>query len=88
MVSVDSTTSHAHQHAAGARSCPPRIAGRGGKDVRPTGFDRTIYRRPNEVEPTINRFKTFRAVATRYDQRACVFHGALTVAAIRLWLRP
>lgn len=29
-----------------------------------------------------------RAVATRYDKRAYVFHGTVTVAAIRLWLRP
>ncbi|MFK0014650.1 hypothetical protein [Streptomyces sp. NPDC091027] len=28
------------------------------------------------------------AVATRYDKRAYVFHGTVTVAAIRLWLRP
>ncbi|MDI2131360.1 IS5/IS1182 family transposase, partial [Yinghuangia seranimata] len=34
------------------------------------------------------RLKAFRAVATRYDQRAYVFHGTVTLAAIRLWLRP
>ncbi|MGH3468400.1 MAG: IS5/IS1182 family transposase, partial [Thermocrispum sp.] len=27
-------------------------------------------------------------VATRYDKRAYVFHGTVTAAAIRLWLRP
>lgn len=31
---------------------------------------------------------TFRAVATRYDKRAYVVHGTVTVAAIQLWLRP
>ncbi|MGW6876130.1 IS5 family transposase [Streptomyces xanthophaeus] len=61
---------------------------RGSKGGRPTGFDTTVYRRRNEVERTINRLKTFRAVATRYDKRAYVFHGTVTVAAIRLWLRP
>ncbi|MFE6982869.1 hypothetical protein [Streptomyces griseus] len=43
---------------------------------------------------TISGFKTSRAVATRYDKRANVFHGPVTVtvsvsvSAIRLWLRP
>jgi transposase len=35
----------------------------------------------------INRLKSFRAVATRYDKRAYIFHGTVTVAATRLWLR-
>ena len=42
---------------------------------------------PNEVERTINRLKNSRAVATRYDKRAYVFHGTVTAAAVRLWLR-
>jgi len=42
----------------------------------------------SEVERTIDRLKNFRAVATRYDKRAHVFHGTVTVAAIWLWLRP
>jgi len=42
----------------------------------------------NEVERTLNRLKNFRAVATRYDKRAYIFHGTVTVAAIWLWLRP
>lgn len=54
---------------------------------RPTGFDRERYRRRTEVERTINRLKNSRAVATRYDKRAYVFHGTVTAAAIRLWLR-
>ncbi|MFE5973244.1 IS5 family transposase [Streptomyces sp. NPDC056460] len=60
---------------------------RGSKGSRPTGFDREIYRRRNEVERTINRLKILRAVATRYDKRAYVFPGTVTVASIRLWLR-
>jgi transposase len=61
---------------------------RGSKGGRPTGFDKTIYRRRNEVERTINGLKNSRAVATRCDKRADIFHGTVTLAAIRLWLRP
>ncbi|MFI7396310.1 IS5 family transposase [Streptomyces tendae] len=61
---------------------------RGSKGGRPAGFDTEIYKRRNEVERTVNRLKNSRAVATRYDKRAYVFHGTGTVAAVRLWLRP
>jgi transposase len=60
---------------------------RGCRGGRPTGFDKTIYKRGNEVERTINALKGSRAVATRYDKRAYVFHGTVTLAAMRLWLR-
>jgi transposase len=40
------------------------------------------------VERTINALRNFRAVATRFDNRACVFHGTVTLASIPLWLRP
>ncbi|MFG2653494.1 IS5 family transposase [Streptomyces sp. NPDC048436] len=60
---------------------------RGSSGGRPTAFDKTIYKRRNEVERTINALKNFRAVATRYDKRAYVFHGTVTVVALRLWLR-
>lgn len=60
---------------------------RGSRGGRPTGFDTTIYKRSNEVERTLNALKNSRAVATRYDKRAYIFHGTVAVVAIRLWLR-
>lgn len=50
---------------------------------RPAGFDKEMYLRRNEVERTINQLKHSRAVATRYDKRAYVFTGTVTVASIR-----
>ncbi|WP_370417629.1 IS5 family transposase [Streptomyces sp. QH1-20] len=60
---------------------------RGSQGGRPTSFDPSRYARRNKVERTINQLKGFRAVATRFDKRAYVFHGTVTVAAVRLWLR-
>ncbi|MFJ9419738.1 IS5 family transposase [Streptomyces sp. NPDC101227] len=60
---------------------------RGSRGGRPAGFDRALYARRNEVERTLNALKGLRAVATRYDKRAYVFHGTITLAAIRLWVR-
>ena len=61
---------------------------RGSRGGRPTAFDKEMYKRRNEVERTINRLKHSRAIATRYDKRAYVFHGTVTLASIRLWIRP
>jgi transposase len=61
---------------------------RGSKGGWPTGFDKAIYKRRNEVERTINALKNSRAGATRYDERVYLFHGTVTLASIRLWLRP
>lgn len=60
---------------------------RGSRGGRPASFDEERYKRRAGVERTINRLTRFRAVATRYDTRAYVFHGTVTVASLRLWLR-
>ncbi|KUM86690.1 transposase [Streptomyces cellostaticus] len=61
---------------------------RGRNGGRPAGFDPARYARRNEVERLISRLKLHRAVATRCDKRAYIFHGTVTGAAIRLWLKP
>lgn len=32
--------------------------------------------------------KHSRAVATRFDKRAYILHGTVTLVSIKLWLRP
>lgn len=60
---------------------------RGSRGGRPTGFDNERYKKRNTVERTINRLKGFRAVATRYENRACIYLGTVTFAALMIWLR-
>ncbi|GHA04162.1 IS5 family transposase [Streptomyces subrutilus] len=60
---------------------------RGSRGGRPTGFDSERYKKRNTVERTINRLKGFRAVATRYEKRAHIYLGTVTLAALIIWLR-
>jgi hypothetical protein len=52
----------------------------------PLGTVSRIFGR-NTVERTINRLKGFRAVATRYEKRAYLYLGTITLAALLIWLR-
>jgi transposase len=61
----------------------PRLRNEPRRGVR---FDRAAYRQRERIERLINRFKQFRAVATRYDKLAVRFHATVTLVAIRLWL--
>jgi transposase len=61
---------------------------RGSQEGRPANFAKEMYKCRNEVERTINRLKQSRAVATRYDKRAYVFHGTITLVSNRLRCLP
>ncbi len=78
--------------------CRPRPAGARARPGRLSGDKAYSSRRdrPGPVGPvgpqergerTINALKGFRAVTSRFYERAYVFHGTVTVTAIRLWLR-
>ncbi|MGI5048378.1 IS5 family transposase [Streptomyces sp. JAC25] len=60
---------------------------RGSRGGRPIGFDSERYKKRNTIERTINRLKGFRAVATRYEKRAYIYLGTVTLAALVIWLR-
>lgn len=49
-------------------------------------FDKAIYRQRNQIERTINRFKQFRRIATRYEKRAVNYLAMWRIAAIVLAL--
>ena len=55
-------------------------------EPRQRHFDRAAYRLRNRVERLINRFKQFRAIATRYDKFKEMYHAGLTLVAILFWL--
>jgi transposase len=59
----------------------------GSRGGRPTGFDSERYKKRNTVERTINHLKGLRAVATRYEKRAYIYLGTVTLAALVIWLR-
>jgi len=53
---------------------------------RGTRFDRVAYRERSQVERCINRFKPYRAIATRYEKLEETFHALLTIAAMLRWI--
>ena len=60
---------------------------RRGAQGRLPAFDADFYRQRNVVERAVNKLRSTRAVATRYDKRDFVYRGTIDVAAIRIWLR-
>ena len=66
---------------AGARTRKGSVGG------RPPNFDPQLYRQRNCVERCINRLKTWRGIATRYDKRPDSYLAALYLRGAMLWLR-
>jgi len=46
-------------------------------------FDKLLYRLRNKIERFFNKFKQFRAIATRYDRRDDNFLASIQIALIR-----
>jgi transposase len=62
-------------------------ARKGSRGGRPPSFDKVHYRDRNTVERTVNKLRSHRAIATRYDKRDYIYRGTITIAAIHIWLR-
>ncbi len=54
--------------------------------LKPGDQDRCPYHARHLVENFLARLKPHRAIATRYDQTACNFLGAIHLAASVIWL--
>ena len=53
----------------------------------PPVFSSFLYRYRNLVERFFDKLKHYRAIATRYEKRACHYLALVKLAAIRIWLR-
>ena len=51
---------------------------------RPPKFEPETYKQRNTVERAINKLKSYRTVATRYDKRDYIFHETINVTSIRI----
>jgi transposase len=49
-------------------------------------YDQDMYKSRHLIENFFAKLKQYRAIATRYDKRACAFLGAIYLAASVIWL--
>jgi transposase len=64
--------------------CQPVIPPRRNRKVL-YRYDPRLYKERNIIERTINRFKDWRRIATRFDRYAFVFLAALSIVAVVTW---
>src|SRR5690606_38885991 len=55
--------------------------------VNVPAFSQFLYRYRNLVERFFNKFKHFRAVATRYEKHDANYLALVKLAAIKIWMR-
>jgi transposase len=53
---------------------------------QPRGYDKHLYRTRHLIEQFFNKLKQYRSIATRYDETARNFLGAIYLAAAVIWL--
>ena len=53
---------------------------------QPRAYDKDLYQARHLIENFFAKLKQFRAIATRYDKRACNFLAAIHLAAAVIWL--
>ena len=49
-------------------------------------YDEDMYKWRHLIENLFQKLKQYRAIATRYDKRACAFLGGIHLAATLIWL--
>ena len=60
---------------------------RGSRGGRPVPYNPALYKGHNVVERTFCLLKQWRRLATRYDELAGNYRGAVILAAVLTWLR-
>ncbi len=59
---------------------------KGSRGGRPVSHDVGLYRERNTVERCINKLKTWRGIATRYDKTPASYLAGLNLRASILWI--